>query len=275
MRNVLLGAIIGDMCGKPYEFMRSRVENLNDFDLITPESQFTDDTVCTIAIADALIKSNAKFPNFKESLITWCRRYPGAGYGKMFYKWFMSAELDRPEIYSYGNGSGMRVSSCGWSIYREKTLELAKLSTLPTHSHPEGIKGAQAIADCIWTANNNSSSDAKSEVLKVALDYYPEFDFNTPISELRKDYTFDCTCQGSVPQAIKCYLESNSYEDCIRKAIWLGGDTDTIAAMAGSIAFADYWFIPEYLVNAAKNNLPTEIMEVVESFDDFVTYEEW
>lgn len=273
MRNVLLGAIIGDMCGKPYEFMRSRVENLNDFDLITPESQFTDDTVCTIAIADALIKSNAKFPNFKESLITWCRRYPGAGYGKMFYKWFMSAELDRPEIYSYGNGSGMRVSSCGWSIYREKTLELAKLSTLPTHSHPEGIKGAQAIADCIWTANNNS--DAKSEVLKVALDYYPEFDFNTPISELRKDYTFDCTCQGSVPQAIKCYLESNSYEDCIRKAIWLGGDTDTIAAMAGSIAFADYWFIPEYLVDAAKNNLPTEIMEVVESFDDFVTYEEW
>lgn len=274
MRNVLLGAIIGDMCGKPYEFGRSRVENLNDFDLITPDSQFTDDTVCTIAIADALIKSSAKSPNFKESLITWCRRYPRAGYGKMFYEWFISAELDRPEICSYGNGSGMRVSSCGWSVDRAKTLELAELSALPTHSHPEGIKGAQAIADCIWTAFS-SSDYTKSEVLKVALDYYPEFDFNTPISELRKDYTFNCTCQGSVPQAIKCYLESNSYEDCIRRAIWLGGDTDTIAAMAGSIAFADYWFIPEYLVNAAKNNLPTEMMEVVESFDDFVTYEEW
>ena len=211
MKDILFGAIIGDMCGSSYERSFNKDMELDKIELITPEMHFTDDTVCSIAIADATTKDEA--------------------------------------------------------------LELARLSALPTHSHPAGIRGAQAIAECIWTAYN--SCNAKALVLDIAKKYYPEFDFDVPISELRKEYTLDCTCQGSVPQAIKCYWESNSFEDCLKRAIWLGGDTDTIAAMAGSIAYADYWYVPAYLIEAAKNNLPDEMLEVVDAFDDFVTYEEW
>lgn len=272
MKDILFGAIIGDMCGSSYERSFNKDMELDKIELITPEMHFTDDTVCSIAIADAIIK-DVDNPNFEESLIKWCRKYPKAGYGKIFYEWFMSVDSERPNIESYGNGSAMRVSSCGWLPTKDEALELARLSALPTHSHPAGIRGAQAIAECIWTAYN--SCNAKALVLDIAKKYYPEFDFDVPISELRKEYTLDCTCQRSVPQAIKCYWESNSFEDCLKRAIWLGGDTDTIAAMAGSITYADYWYVPAYLIEAAKNNLPDEMLEVVDAFDDFVTYEEW
>ena len=272
MVNILFGAITGDMCGSPYERNLNKNMELDEIELVTPRMHFTDDTVCSIAIADAIIK-NVDSPDFEESLIKWCRKYPKVGYGKMFYKWFMSIDAERLNIESYGNGSAMRVSPCGWALNKDKALELARLSALPTHSHLEGIKGAQAIAECIWTATN--SCDAKTIILDTAKKYYPEFNFDVPISELRKDYKFNCTCQESVPQAIKCYLESDSFEDCVKRAIWLGGDTDTIAAIAGSIAYADYWYIPTYLMEIVKNNLPNEMLEVVYAFDDFVTYEEW
>ena len=170
MKDILFGAIIGDMCGSSYERSFNKDMELDKIELITPEMHFTDDTVCSIAIADAIIK-DVDNPNFEESLIKWCRKYPKAGYGKIFYEWFMSVDSERPNIESYGNGSAMRVSSCGWLPTKDEALELARLSVLPTHSHPAGIRGAQAIAECIWTAYN--SCNAKALVLDIAKKYYP------------------------------------------------------------------------------------------------------
>lgn len=159
MKDILFGAIIGDMCGSSYERSFNKDMELDKIELITPEMHFTDDTVCSIAIADAIIK-DVDNPNFEESLIKWCRKYPKAGYGKIFYEWFMSVDSERPNIESYGNGSAMRVSSCGWLPTKDEALELARLSALPTHSHPAGIRGAQAIAECIWTAYNSCNAKA-------------------------------------------------------------------------------------------------------------------
>ena len=267
--NYLLGAIIGDICGQPYE-RAARVDTLEEITLIPKDPKFTDDTVCTIAVADALLNADGlDNVNFKDYLIKWCRKFPNAGYGKMFFEWFMSSDKERPEIESYGNGSAMRVSPCGYMVERGTARLLATESAIPTHSHEEGVKGARAIAIAVWIARNNAL--VKEDIYYMARDFYPKFDFTIPISELRKTYKFNCTCQGSVPHAIRCFLECESYEDCIKRAIWLGGDTDTIAAMAGSIAYAcGDEEVDQNLIDMAMNCLTPEMRNIVCKFDQMI-----
>ncbi len=238
----MYGAIIGDIVGSKYEF---RPINTKDFPFVSKGCEFTDDTVMTVAVARALMKArernfNGEPASFRAILVAEMqelgRRFPGAGYGGMFAKWLGSPD---PRPYnSYGNGSAMRVSPCGlFAVTLDETLALAKASSEVTHDHPEGIRGAQAVAACIFLA--------KAGKTKMEIHAYVEDNFYKPlpsIGDIRPVNTFDETCQGSVPQAIACFLESTDYEDAVRNAVSLGGDADTQAAIAGSIAWTYYRF---------------------------------
>lgn len=260
MNNILLGAIVGDILGQPYEFKFKRQDSLN-FDLFEHKGKFTDDTVCTIAIAEAIIYNL----DFKESLVKWCTKYPKAGYGKLFRLWLKSTAKE--PYYSYGNGSAMRVSPCGYIENYEEMLAASTKQAEITHNHPDGITGANCVADMIWSSRNGYT---KKGLLSIAKEYYPKYNFNNSINTVRKGYSFDSSCQGSVPQAIQCFLESNDYESCVRKAIYLGGDTDTICAISGSIAYAFYKEMNQELIDYALEILPKEIIKVINDFDNFI-----
>ena len=238
----MYGAIIGDIVGSKYEF---RPIKTKDFPFVSKGCEFTDDTVMTVAVARALLKAHGaarrgEAAPFKEILVREMqelgRRFPRAGYGGRFAGWLESA--DPCPYNSYGNGSAMRVSPCGLiAVELDEALALAKASAEVTHNHPEGIRGAQAVAACIFLA--------KTGCTKEEIRAYVEDEFYKPlplVSDVRPSYTFDVTCQGSVPQAIACFLESTSYEDAVRNAVSLGGDADTQAAIAGSIAWSYYRF---------------------------------
>lgn len=236
----MLGAIIGDIAGSLYEFESPKTK---DIELFTEGSRLTDDSIMTIAVGCACSDSNLHDEkDFKSSVIWYMRRigrqYPKAGYGGMFYRWLISDVM--PAYNSFGNGSAMRVSPVAWVAESlEQAETLAKWSAEVTHNHPEGIKGAQAVASAVYLANQGETK----EVIKAYIeDHYYALDFT--LDEIRPNYSFDVTCQGSVPQAIVCFLEATDFEDAIRNAISLGGDGDTIAAMAGAIAEAFYG-IPE------------------------------
>jgi len=224
----MLGAIIGDYIGSVYERFNRKS---TDFPLFRDDCKFTDDTILTLAVADAFMNKK----DYATTIAEYARKYPNAGYGGSFINWVDSGDL-KP-YNSWGNGSAMRVSSIGWlcDSYKE-TIEEAKRSAEVTHNHPEGIKGAQTIAACIFWARNGHNKDQIRTNVYINFDY----DLNRTIDEIRPTYEFDVSCQGSVPEAIIAFLESNDFEDCIRKAISIGGDSDTIAAMAGSIAEAFY-----------------------------------
>ena len=236
----MLGAIIGDIIGSPYEFDSDKDK---DFLLFSPECRPTDDSVMTIAVGCACVEADLHDEiDFKTTLIERMRElgrmFRHAGYGGRFYRWLMS---DTMWPYgSYGNGSAMRVSPVA---YAAKTLEeaerLAKWSAEVTHNHPEGIKGAQAVAGAIFLARKGAS---KAEIKKYIEDNY--YTLNFTLDEIRPKYSFDVTCEGSVPQAIECFLEAEDYEDAIRNAVSLGGDADTQGAMAGAIAEA-FFGIPD------------------------------
>lgn len=238
----MLGAIIGDIAGSLYEFAS---EKRKDIELFTQGSRLTDDSMMTIAVACAC--TDAKLhdeKDFKTSLIWYMRtigrQHPNAGYGGMFYRWLISAVM--PAYHSFGNGAAMRVSPVAWVAESLEQAELlAKWSAEVTHDHPEGIKGAQAVAASVYLARQGKTKDEIAAHIQAR--YYP-LDFT--LDEIRPDYCFDVTAQGSVPQAIACFLESTDFEDAIRNAISLGGDGDTQAAMAGAIAEAFYG-IPEEL----------------------------
>lgn len=252
----MLGAIAGDIIGSSYEW---RPTKSLDFELFTPQSTPTDDTILTIAVADCILHGKEYAVTFKE----YGRRYPHAGYGGMFLRWLSSDSLE--PYNSFGNGSSMRVSSVGFAFSSlDIVLREAEKSAAVTHNHPEGIKGAQAIAASIFLAKSGQSKEQIREYVMESFSY----NLNQTLDEIRPWYRFDETCQGSVPQAIIAFLESNDYEDAIRKAVSLGGDSDTLACMAGGIAHAYYKFILEYIVKKARGFLDKDLLAVVDEFSE-------
>jgi ADP-ribosylglycohydrolase len=256
---LLIGTIAGDMIGAPYEFIKG-AKPVN-FGLFNKETSFTDDTVMTIATAKKLIAKSDYVTEYQY----FGRVYFSRGYGGMFKKWIKN---DHPEPYnSYGNGSGMRVSPVAYFFETmEEVLAEAEASASVTHNHPEGIKGAQAIAAAVFMARKGHS---KTEI-KAFIEERFEYNLNRTLDEIRPTYTFDVTCQGSVPEAIIAFLESNDFEDCVRLAISIGGDTDTIAAMAGGIAEAFYGGVPAHIYDEVVSRLPEEMIKVLSDFAERV-----
>ena len=252
----MLGAIIGDIIGSTYEFNNTRDYY---FELFPEGSSYTDDTICTIAIADAIRKGRS----YKNSLLKWCRRYrdPMGAYGNMFAHWI---DADKPQPYnSFGNGAAMRVSPIGWAFTQPgQVLIEAKKSAECSHNHPEGIKGAQAIALCTnYLATHHNADYAKDMAKNICVEYYGE-DYK---EHLPQPGAWDGTCQGCVPLAIDLFLQSTDFEDAIRLAISYGGDSDTIGAVVGSLAGA-YYDIPEAIYKKALTYLPDEMVKVLLKF---------
>ena len=251
----IIGAIIGDVVGSRFEF-----ENLRStkFDLFSRGSMMTDDTVMTIAVAEWLIEGG----NVAEYLHKWGRLYPGAGYGGMFYRWLFAKEI-LPAYNSFGNGAGMRVSPCGfYAKTLQEALYLAEQSAIVTHNHPEGVKGAQAIASAIFLARKGKNKEQIAKYIEKTFGY----NLNRTCDNIRLTNGFDATCQGTCPEAIIAFLESKDYESAIRLAVSLGGDSDTIACMAGGIAAA-YYGVPQKIIEQVVPLLPNDILDIVGHFD--------
>ena len=247
----MIGAIIGDIVGSRFEFNNHRS---TEFEFFHPDCTFTDDTVMTVAVADAILNGRP----FGEVMHEYARNYPGRGYGGRFYNWIHS---NNPVPYdSFGNGSAMRVSPCAFLAKgnRELALTWATASAVCTHNHPEGVKGAMAITDCILMAAEHKSKD---EIRKLAVDLY-DYDMDFTIDQIRPRFGFNETCQKTVPQAIECFLESHDFESAIRIAVSLGGDSDTIANITGGIAEA-YYGVPKEMGDKAISMLPKEMADVV------------
>lgn len=258
----MLGAIIGDIAGSRFEHYNIKTK---DFDLFTQDCRFTDDSVMSLAVADALLESGAQPDPFREACIRKMQdygfRYPNAGYGGNFVYWILS--LDPQPYGSWGNGSAMRVSACAWAAGSlEEALSLAEISAAVTHNHPEGIKGAQATAAAVYMARTGKSI---SEIRAYMESNFYKLDFT--LDGIRDEYVFDVSCQGSVPQAIEAFLESGSFEDAIRNAVSIGGDSDTIGAIAGCIAEA-YYGVPDDIRNQALTYLPDHLRDTVNAFED-------
>ena len=257
---------MGDMIGAPYEFDRS--PKTKEFPLFSRDSNFTDDSVMTIAVAEALIDTIGKSDDeIKEALVAsmqmWGRRYPNAGYGGMFYRWLRKKN---PQPYgSFGNGSAMRVSSAGW-LYDtlEETRHMARLTAEVTHNHPEGIKGAEATASAIFLARNGATREEIKEYIISEFGY----DLSRSCDEIRPGYYHVETCQQTVPEAITAFMEGTDFEDVIRTAVSLGGDCDTLTCIVGGMAEAFYG-IPAEMVNECRKRLPKDMLEVIDRFDDF------
>jgi len=235
----MLGAILGDIVGSPYEFDHNNYKH-KDFPLLGEKSHFTDDTVMTVAVAQGLMAGQGDaqktFAEVQHEMRRWGRAYPNAGYGGMFRRWLRA---EHPQPYgSFGNGSAMRVAAAGWLFDTlDKTLEMAKVTAEVTHNHPEGIKGAQATATAIFLART--------------------------CDEIRPTYHHVETCQETVPEAIIAFLESVSFEDALRNAVSLGGDSDTLACITGGIAEAFYG-MPQKLRDETLKRLPEDIREAYE-----------
>jgi ADP-ribosylglycohydrolase len=249
----MIGAIAGDMIGSPYE--RYPIKN-TDFDLVV--SAFTDDTVLTIAIAHAILNNS----DIASSLKKYAEKYHNLPYGSGFRRWIKS--WDNQPYNSFGNGSAMRVSPVGFAYDSfEDVLHQAERTAEVTHNHPEGIKGAQATALSIYMARIGES---KETIRKEITDRF-SYDLNRTVDEIRPDYKFDVTCQGSVPESIIAFLDSNSWEDAVRKSISLGGDADTMACISGGIAQAYYKKLPENIAENVRNRLSPDLRKVLDEFN--------
>lgn len=264
----MYGAILGDIIGSPFEFDRG--DKTKDFKLFSRRSHFTDDSVMTLAVCEALLKvgQDATVKEIEDTVISsmqsWGRRYPHEGYGGYFRRWLTARH---PEPYnSFGNGSALRVSAAGW-LYDslEKTRVVAKATANVTHNHPEGIKGAEATASAIFMARNGSS---KEEIKKYIENEF-HYDLNRTLDEIRPSFHMDETCQKTVPEAIIAFLEARNFEDAIRNAVSLGGDTDTLGAITGSIAEA-YFGISETLISECRNRINKDMRDVVDAFYSLV-----
>ena len=262
----MFGAILGDMIGAPYEFDRGK--KTKKFPLFVAASQFTDDTVMTIAVAEALLgvaadaPDNIFFDDIVASMRRWGRKYPHAGYGGRFREWLKSPD---PKPYgSYGNGSAMRVSAAGW-LYDtlEETRRVALLTAVVTHNHPEGIKGAEATASAIFLARTGSSKEEIKEYIVREFGY----DLSRTCDEIRPAYRHVESCQKTVPEAITAFLEGNDFEDVIRTAVSLGGDCDTLTCIAGSIAEAFYG-VPAAMLAECLARMEEDMIQVMERFDE-------
>lgn len=257
--DAVVGAITGDIIGSAYEF---EGVNAEDFKLFDRFCNYTDDTVLTIAVADWLSTPDSRLQDF---LIRYARKYIDAGYGPMFVKWCLSRH---PTPYnSCGNGSAMRVSAVGTVANNvEEAMELAKESALPTHNHPEGIKGAQAIAVAVVLARQGKTKEEIKATLQSLFDY----DLNrTYLDLLNSKYTFNVICQTTVPEALISFFASESYEDCIFKAVLTNKDTDTAGAVAGAVAGA-YYGVSEKTRKKAYTYIPKEFINVINKLDEFL-----
>lgn len=267
MKNYLLGAIVGDCCGAYYEFGKERTKNYDDVKLVKKQNRFTDDTVCTVGVADAILKyGNPTVEQFRDSIQKWCIKYPNKGYGGKFRDWIIN-----PVPYgSWGNGSAMRVSPCGLvAKTKEEAAEMAMRSARCSHNTPEAETGAAVIALAIFYARTESKEKAY-ELIENLLDiHYPDY-ADKSLDEIRPSYHFDSSCAGSVPVALLVFLESESYENCIKLAISMGGDADTLAAIAGSIAYVYYGEMQRILSDNIIELLPNDMMRVVRDFDKLV-----
>ncbi len=251
----MIGAIAGDIIGSVYEAMPIKSKN---FPLFQKASVFTDDTVLTVAVASAILKQY----DYASSLKLFGQKYPNAGYGAAFFRWLFSPSSE--PYNSWGNGSAMRVSPVGFAFDTiEEVLAEAQKSAKVTHNHPEGIKGAQATALAIFLARMGESKAG----IKKEISRHFSYDLNRDLDEIRPQYSFDISCQGSVPASIIAFLSSTDYEDAIRNAISLGGDSDTMACIAGGIAQAYYKKIPEEIVQQVRQRLPEAFWEIIYEFN--------
>ncbi|WP_045116606.1 ADP-ribosylglycohydrolase family protein [Plesiocystis pacifica] len=251
----MLAAIAGDMVGSVHE--KAHIKRMN-FALFGQNSSFTDDTVLTVAVADALVQDKP----YAERIRHWAQAYPRRGYGGMFREWM--ARDDAEPYGSYGNGSAMRVSPVGWAFHRKKeVLDAAMASAAVTHDHPEGIKGAQAVALAIFLARKGADRKAIRAEIEAMFGY----DLGRSIARIRPSYRFDVTCQGSVPEAIIAALEATSVEEAIRLAVSLGGDADTQACIAGGIAQARFGEVPEELRAEVLRRLDEPMRAVLRAFE--------
>ena len=258
-----IGALIGDYCGSIYEWNNVHEESPDTIEILK-NGKFTDDSVLTVAVMEWLIDTGGNSSKeLAEYLKDWATNYPNVGYGGKFKTWVLS-DSDKP-INSYGNGAGMRVSPCAfYANTLEECLDLAKKSAEITHNHEEGIKGAQAIAEAIYLARSGAGKQDMKHILEEDFKY----DLSKPLNEIgRYAHKFDATCQVTVPEAIICFLESRDFIDCIRKSIWIGGDSDTIAAMACSIA-EPYYGLPHFIMEQFKEKFPDDMKKTIMLFNE-------
>lgn len=250
----MFGAIVGDIAGSTYERSNFKSESCQIF---AKGSQFTDDTVLTLATADRFIYGGS----YTEVYQQFAKNYPNAGYGASFRKWMISSN---PEPYhSWGNGSAMRVSPIAWvSDDIDWVLGEAQKSAEVTHNHPNGIKGAQAVAAAVFLCRKKTARDEVKNYITQNFGY----DLNRTLAEIRPSYTFDVSCEGSVPEAMIAFLESTSFEDALRKAISLGGDSDTIASITGAIAHAYYGHIPKWMNDYCLSMLDVAQKSIMKDF---------
>lgn len=250
----MFGAIVGDIAGSTYERSNFKSESCQIF---AEGSRFTDDTVLTLATADHFLFKNS----YDEVYRQFGKNYPNAGYGASFRKWMLS-ENSGP-YNSWGNGSAMRVSPIAWAINDlSHLLEEAKCSAKVTHNHPNGIKGAQAVAAATFLARTGESKETIRNFISEQFSY----DLNRTVDSIRPRYIFDVSCEGSVPEAIIAFLDSSNFEDAIRKAISLGGDSDTIACISGAIAHAFYRTIPQWMVDYSYSVLDVAQKSIIDDF---------
>lgn len=263
----MYGAILGDIIGSPFEFDRG--DKTKDFELFSRGCSFTDDSVMTIAVGEALLAvgKDASVEEIEDAVVTnmqdWGSRYPNAGYGGRFWHWLNNSN---PKPYgSYGNGSAMRVSAAGW-LYDsiERTREVARATANVTHNHPEGIKGAEAAASAIYLARTGATKEQIREYIEKEFHYK----LNRTLAEIRPQYHHVENCQKTVPEAIIAFLEADSFEDTVRNAVSLGGDTDTLGAIAGSIGEA-FFGIPAVLIAECRARIDEGLMtEILDAFDE-------
>jgi len=258
----MIGAIIGDIVGSRFEWNNHRSK---DFELFTRECFATDDSIMTLAVGKALVESKNDWSDLGEQAVRCMqevgRPYPRCGYGGRFWDWMYS---DHPKPYnSFGNGAAMRVSACGFVARSlEEAKALSKAVTEVTHNHPEGLKGAEATVVAIYMARTGSTIEEIRDVIDQ--EYYP---INFTLDEIRDTYAFNETCQDTVPQALEAFFESNSFEDAIRNAISVGGDSDTLAAITGGIAEA-YYGVPADLKEKAKTFLDNRLLEILTKYEN-------
>ena len=260
----MLGAIFGDIVGSVYEWNNVKTK---DFPLETSGTRYTDDTVMTLAVAKWLLED----PLHSESHLIKCMQKLGrghlkAGYGSRFIEWLLSKD---PQPYkSWGNGSAMRVSPVAlYADSLEEVLELARITANVTHNHPEGVKGALAVAECVYICREAVDIEAAKREIRETIPVKYGYDLNRTLDEIRPDYRFDVSCRGSVPEAIIAFLESNSLEDCVRNAISIGGDSDTIAAMACSIFAVKATSEDMELAKQFEHYLSEDLLRIMDNFE--------
>ncbi len=266
MKRTIIGAIAGDIIGSRFEFDRHNIKR-KDFRLFAPRCAPTDDSVMTLAVAQALLESGDRPEALGACAVRWMQRigrsYPGCGFGGRFYDWIFAPN---PAPYqSWGNGAAMRISPVGFYARTEEEVKaLSRIVTAVSHDHPESFNAAEAVAMAIFLARQGAHMEAIRA--RIERDYYR---IGFTLDEIRRSYHFDVSCRGSVPQALEAFFESTDYEDAIRNAISIGGDSDTIAAIIGGIAAA-YYGVPRDVADAARGFLDERQRDMLDRWDEFI-----